>query len=274
MKKQTAKTLGAAVLSVLFCLCFAANAMATITTTSASDNCSAVRAQWTWDPPGVVDTETQTLWAGSSALNFWNVKIEIVSYNDPNLIYDVAVYANHECNYASETSPVYKKLFTGSFAAINYDEYSLQTTIHHPGGDCDDKYKVDFEYIDPEDGPTEIYFHGFHDCPVAVTLASFEAEPGNGEVTLKWETSDETDNLGFNIYRSESEDGEYVKINDSIILSKVGTGLGTTYQFVDGTVDNLKTYYYKLEDVDTFGVSTLHPVASATPRFIYAIFPQ
>ena len=108
--------------------------------------------------------------------------------------------------------------------------------------------------------------------PTAITLASFEAKPGNHKVTLLWETGDETDNLGFNIYRAESADGEYVKINDTLIQSKVGTGLGASYEYIDTDVQNRDAYYYQLEDVDVYGVKTMHGPEKAVPRWIYFIW--
>ena len=107
--------------------------------------------------------------------------------------------------------------------------------------------------------------------PTAITLASFDAKPGNSKVALIWTTGDETDNLGFNIYRAESKDGEYAKINSSLIASKVGSGLGTSYEFADSDVKNRTTYYYQLEDVDVNGVKTMHGPVSATPRLIYGV---
>jgi len=106
----------------------------------------------------------------------------------------------------------------------------------------------------------------------AITLKSFVAAPGNSRVTLLWETSDESENLGFNLYRADSQDGEYVKINQAIIASEMGTGLGTKYKFIDAGVDNFNTYYYTLEDVDVYGIETLHsPVQSASPNPLFAI---
>ena len=107
--------------------------------------------------------------------------------------------------------------------------------------------------------------------PTAITLASFDAKPGNSKVALIWTTGDETDNLGFNIYRADSKDGEYAKINSSLIASKVGSGLGTSYEFADSDVKNRTTYYYQLEDVDVNGVKTMHGPVSATPRLIYGV---
>jgi hypothetical protein len=107
--------------------------------------------------------------------------------------------------------------------------------------------------------------------PTAITLASFDAKPGNSKVALIWTTGDETDNLGFNIYRAESKDGEYVKINGSLIATKVGSGLGASYEFTDSDVKNQKAYYYKLEDVDINGVKTMHGPVKAVPRLIYGL---
>jgi len=73
------------------------------------------------------------------------------------------------------------------------------------------------------------------------------------------------------IFSSKSRDGDYVKINESLIYSAVGTGLGTTYEFIDENVKNRTTYFYKLEDVDLYGVKIMHGPVSATPRLIYGI---
>ncbi len=119
---------------------------------------------------------------------------------------------------------------------------------------------------------TSAYFASTPADETAITLASFTALPGSGKVTLKWETSDETDNLGFNLYRAEALEGPFELVNQSIVLSKVGTGLGAAYEYVDTGIDNRKIYFYKLEDVDTFGVKTLHGPVMALPLLLYSLF--
>jgi len=43
---------------------------------------------------------------------------------------------------------------------------------------------------------------------------------------------------------------------------------GATYQFIDSEVKNRNTYYYKLEDIDLNGISTMHgPVSVEVKRF-------
>lgn len=97
--------------------------------------------------------------------------------------------------------------------------------------------------------------------PAAVELNFFIANGENESVVLEWETAFETDNLGFNIYRSANgsfEDAE--KLNPTLIESLVPTGstYGADYQFVDATANPFVTYYYWLEDVDVNGETELH----------------
>ena len=88
---------------------------------------------------------------------------------------------------------------------------------------------------------------------------------------LEWSTESEIDNAGFNLYRSESENGEYIKINTSLIPAQGSSTQGASYEFIDKDVQNRKTYYYKLEDIDLNGKSTMHGPVNATPGLIYGM---
>ncbi|MCX5885280.1 MAG: DUF1566 domain-containing protein [Proteobacteria bacterium] len=107
--------------------------------------------------------------------------------------------------------------------------------------------------------------------PTLITLSSFTTTPSDRAIILKWTTASEIDNAGFNLYRAESENGEYVKINSSLIPAQGSATQGATYQFVDENVQNRKTYYYKLEDIDLNGTSTLHGPVSAAPRVFHSL---
>jgi len=93
----------------------------------------------------------------------------------------------------------------------------------------------------------------------------------NKKVQLEWVTESEIDNAGFNLYRSESEDGEYEKINASLIPAQGSSTQGTSYEFIDTNLKNRKTYYYKLEDIDLNGTSAMHGPVSATPRLMFKL---
>lgn len=108
--------------------------------------------------------------------------------------------------------------------------------------------------------------------PTLISLSSFEAVAGSNKVTLEWTTESETDNAGFNIYRSSTSDGSYEKINTELIPAKGSATQGASYKYVDDGVTNRITYYYKLEDIDQAGTGTMHGPASATPRLIFGLF--
>jgi len=102
--------------------------------------------------------------------------------------------------------------------------------------------------------------------PTLIELSSFTATPSVKKVILEWTTASEIDNAGFNLYRSESADGNYAKINASLIPAEGSPTTGATYQYIDKDVKNRATYYYKLEDIDLNGTSTMHGPVSAVPR--------
>ncbi len=84
-----------------------------------------------------------------------------------------------------------------------------------------------------------------------IVLKYLSAEAVENGILVSWETATEVNNLGFNVYRAELVDGERVKLNPELIMSKVGPGgmTGATYEFLDETTAVGVTYYYWLEDV-------------------------
>ena len=100
--------------------------------------------------------------------------------------------------------------------------------------------------------------------PTAVELVSFTATPRRNGIRLDWETASELDNLGFNLYRSESAEGERVQLNAALIPTQnPGSPVGGVYTWLDQAVTPGVTYYYWLEDVDVTGRATLHGPESA-----------
>jgi len=82
-------------------------------------------------------------------------------------------------------------------------------------------------------------------------------------VTLAWETGTEVDNAGFNLYRAAAPAGPYTQVNGALIVAQGDPAAGASYTFLDKGLSHA-TYYYKLEDVDYHGVTTLHGPVSAT----------
>jgi len=98
---------------------------------------------------------------------------------------------------------------------------------------------------------------GIITAPTSVNLSSFIAKPKKGKIKIKWRTSSEIDNLGFNILRSNSENGTYTQINDDLIKKKKNAVSGAKYKFKDRKITGGKIYYYKLEDIDSTSGSTI-----------------
>ena len=80
-------------------------------------------------------------------------------------------------------------------------------------------------------------------------------------VTVAWETSAEWDHAGFNVYRSNAENGVLVQVNGAIIASEGTQGQGASYRLVDQAAAG--SLWYTLEDIDIHGVRTLHGPISA-----------
>jgi len=111
-------------------------------------------------------------------------------------------------------------------------------------------------------GETEDYI--IPEMQLPVELTTFEAIPGDGEVTLHWSTASEDNNEKFEIARRAMENGDF-----STIAAVPGAGSSTTehhYSFVDGNVSNGVTYYYQLTAVDFNGVREVQDlIVSAKP---------
>jgi hypothetical protein len=99
--------------------------------------------------------------------------------------------------------------------------------------------------------------------PLAVTLASFDAQAMVDRIQLTWETVSEANNAGFNLYRSASPAAPDALL--AFVPSQApGSTQGASYSFDDTEVTPGETWYYWLEDVDLNGATSLHGPVSAT----------
>jgi len=110
-----------------------------------------------------------------------------------------------------------------------------------------------------------------------VTLVNFWGEDNEGVVMLGWETSRETGNAGFNIYRSLNEDEGFEKLNTALINDLAQQG--KMYEYRDTRAETGRTYYYRLESVSTIGYAENLGTASvevSSPRTykLYQNYPN
>ena len=111
------------------------------------------------------------------------------------------------------------------------------------------------------------------DTSLPVELSSFTATTSDGQITLRWVTQTEVNNVGFGIYRSEAKDGNYDKI--SFVSGAGNTAMPRDYQFVDKEAEAGKPYFYYLEDIDIAGEkskSDIIKVVVPPARFVPGAF--
>lgn len=102
--------------------------------------------------------------------------------------------------------------------------------------------------------------------PTAVSLLDFAATGVDEGVALTWETTSETNTLGFNVFRSFEEDGVQFKLNGQLIPNQMspGSNLGGSYTFIDDDVEDGTSYYYWLQEVELDGDTILYGPAEIT----------
>lgn len=147
---------------------------------------------------------------------------------------------------------------------------TVQILGFKPGAGCEQSYAppVTNQFVTGEglDSPACLWARiSDPSNPLAVTLASFNAEPQGDHVLVTWETVSEIQNLGFNLYRSTVEGQVGERINPEMIASMApGSAQGYAYNFEDATVVPDQTYWYTLEDLSVSGVATTHGQVAAT----------
>lgn len=82
-------------------------------------------------------------------------------------------------------------------------------------------------------------------------------------VLVEWSTASELDTAGFNLYRSESAEGPFTKINSSLIPASQDPLSGSQYRYQDDQVQPDTLYYYQLEEVEMGGgVNRFGPISA------------
>jgi hypothetical protein len=89
--------------------------------------------------------------------------------------------------------------------------------------------------------------------------------------TPKWSLASEQDHFGFDVFRGDSEEGEFVKLNKDPILGAGTTDETQKYQYRDDSIDPCKDYWYYVESISTSGVRekmtpTFKAPAKRSPR--------
>ncbi|NOX37634.1 MAG: T9SS type A sorting domain-containing protein [Calditrichaeota bacterium] len=95
------------------------------------------------------------------------------------------------------------------------------------------------------------------DQALPVVLSMFRAQVTNQSIILIWRTESEINNLGFEVYRRDAPDGDFVRIADYLTHPQL-QGQGNSnrprvYQFEDVRVIPGQRYAYRIADVSLTG---------------------
>jgi hypothetical protein len=104
----------------------------------------------------------------------------------------------------------------------------------------------------------------------AVTITGFKVEAGDGAIFVNWETASEIGNLGFHVFRSQSESGTYERLPlgtpSAQFIPSDDFGVGALYEFVDLQVTPGVRYWYKVQDIPASGAAeTVGPESAMIP---------
>jgi hypothetical protein len=85
---------------------------------------------------------------------------------------------------------------------------------------------------------------------------------------VKWVTASEVNNFGFDVFRGDSEDGPFVRINESTIPGAGNSDIPNQYEFVDETIEAGKVYWYYVESISMSDQrEKFTPTFKSKPRF-------
>lgn len=77
----------------------------------------------------------------------------------------------------------------------------------------------------------------------------------NPAVWIEWSTASEMETVGFNLYRSEQDDKEFILVNQKLIPGSSDPLRGGNYRFKDQGIKSGKHYLYRLEEIEKNGTS-------------------
>jgi hypothetical protein len=114
---------------------------------------------------------------------------------------------------------------------------------------------VDFTAKDSE---VFIFMNDGDDFTLPVELSSFNAiATADNFAQISWETASESNLLGYNIYRSETENQDDALRVTATMITASNQAMGDSYSYTDDEVEMNTTYNYWLQSTDFDGTSQM-----------------
>jgi hypothetical protein len=95
-------------------------------------------------------------------------------------------------------------------------------------------------------------------------IRTFAATRSRGGINLNWTADANSENFGFDLYRSDREAGDYQLVNPEVIQPSATASDLHEYAFEDTQVEAGQTYFYQLADVGIEGNTTFYGPVDAT----------
>ena len=216
-------------------------------------------------PPGIPVTNPQTLWwdfdTSGAVITVWPVTVRLEWPHDPL----VTLASSAVLHY---TDAAWWALINGNPIAAHAANLTHQPAIL---ASLDYNYGTDPSYA-------EFYTWTLSDWgmdgdnPLPVTLTNFAAEFVANNLTILWTTQSESGNMGWNIYRGESdtalEEDNTILINVELIEGAGTISEPTNYEFIDEyPVQVNETYWYWLESVSYSNYTGIYgPISLTIPQ--------
>jgi len=111
--------------------------------------------------------------------------------------------------------------------------------------------------------------------PPAIACGSQSKIPAGRRVTntARWTTASEQENFGYDVYRSESEKGPFVKLTRQPILGNGTTNETHEYSYADDAIDPCRDYWYYVEAIATDGSREKFTAVFHAPAKVRATAP-
>jgi hypothetical protein len=85
--------------------------------------------------------------------------------------------------------------------------------------------------------------------------------------TARWSTASEQDSFGFDVFRGDSEKGEFTKLTKEPILGAGTSDETHKYEYRDDSIDPCREYWYYVEGISTSGThEKFTPTFRAPPK--------
>ncbi|HDQ45743.1 MAG TPA: T9SS type A sorting domain-containing protein [bacterium] len=97
---------------------------------------------------------------------------------------------------------------------------------------------------------------GGWDTSLSVHMGTISASQNrSGEIVIRWTTQSETDCAGFHVWRSTERNGDYIRLTTQWISAHGNSSEKHVYEFTDRNVEKEIGYWYRIEEISTFGES-------------------